>query len=327
MSTASKQKMKAASIRLDDDLDDTSTNVPSPPRTAPGQLMGLQGRVLNQQREIEELRAALASAKSTGTSVEIPLDMLIEVPGRRRFLTSDQQTELRENLRSNRLVHPISVRPLDDGKFEIVSGHNRVDQYRALGRDKIRAVPEVTTAEEAAASAFFANLMQSELSDYEKFKGFKDMQERHPGMSQAAIAQSAGVRENVLTMLLSFGSLPSAAHKMLDERPDLIGANAAYALAGLTKEGKNDAVVQAIERLARGEIDQSQAVRMAKESGSKPKAKAVQTLKIRAGRATYCDLRISNKTLRIDFQSEEEAARVHAAVQSLLEIEAKNKQA
>jgi hypothetical protein len=48
MSTAAKQKAKAAGIRLDDDGMDTPSE-PVMPRTAPGQLIGLQGRVHSQR--------------------------------------------------------------------------------------------------------------------------------------------------------------------------------------------------------------------------------------------------------------------------------------
>ena len=57
MSTAAKQKAKAAGIRLDDDSADTPSE-PVVPRTAPGQLIGLQGRVHSQQAEIDKLKRA-----------------------------------------------------------------------------------------------------------------------------------------------------------------------------------------------------------------------------------------------------------------------------
>ena len=93
MSTAAKQKAKAAGIRLDDDSMDTPSE-PVVPRTAPGQLIGLQGRVHSQQAEIDKLKRALEQ-RAPG---KLPLDKLHEIPGRRRRLTASEYAELKANL-------------------------------------------------------------------------------------------------------------------------------------------------------------------------------------------------------------------------------------
>jgi ParB family chromosome partitioning protein len=280
------------------------------------------------EEEVESLTAKLADAeqrlaKAIAGAFDVRLDQLVEVSGRRRALTFEQKVELRENLRHNKLTHPITVRALPDGRFEIISGHNRTDQYRELGRETIRAVPVEMTDEEAAASAFYANLLQSDLSDYEKYIGFRDMQARQPDLTQAAMAELSGLNTGVLSTLFSFGRLPSDVLALLDANPVLLGANAAQDLAGLTREGKSQAVIDAVTKLAEGRIKtQEQAIKLA-NAPTKSKPKAATVAKIRMGKATYCDVRLVSKTLRIDFQSEEEAARVNLAIQALLEAEAK----
>ena len=102
----------------------------SEPRTSPGRLMDAQNRINSAQARIKELEAQLEDK----AALEVSLDSLIEVSGRRRKLTPEQFQELKNNLAQHALATPILVRTLPGDRFEIVAGHNRVAAYRELGR-------------------------------------------------------------------------------------------------------------------------------------------------------------------------------------------------
>jgi ParB family chromosome partitioning protein len=293
---------------------------PFRPRTAPGGALAFQTAMRDKQAEIERLQRELEEARANRSSVELPLDRLTEIPGRRRFLSEEQKIELRENLRHNKLVHPIVVRPRPDGMFEIVSGHNRVDQYRELGRETIRAVAEESTDDEAAAGAFFANLMQSDLTDYEKYVGFKEMLSRHPGWTQSQVSEQSGVSKGHISALMAFERLPAEALAIVQARQTILGATAALDLALLTEQGKGARVVSAIKQLAEGKLDQGQAVKFAKATDSTPKAPtATQSFKVKSGKSTWCDVRMTKNVMRIEFTSEDVAQSVREAIQQHLQ--------
>src|SRR6478609_7953555 len=105
----------------------------SEPRTSPGRLMDAQNRINSAHARIKELETQLAEK----AALEVSLDSLVEVNGRRRKLTQEQFQELKNNLAQHALATPILVRALPDGRFEIVAGHNRVAAYRELGRSTI----------------------------------------------------------------------------------------------------------------------------------------------------------------------------------------------
>jgi ParB family transcriptional regulator, chromosome partitioning protein len=301
----------------------TSTE-PERAKTGPGQLMASRPFLAEKDKQIASLTALLADseaklAKANSGAFDVRLDQLVEVPGRRRKLTAKQKLELRENLRHNKLVHPIVVRPIGSDKYEIVSGHNRVDQYRELGRDRIRSVTDDVGDDEAAAGAFFANLMQSDLTDYEKYLGFKDLQSRYPDLTQAEMAQKAGVDPSAVSRLMAFADLPDEVLRILDSRPELLGSVAGHALSVATKDGNAERVVEEVKRLEAGEIDQGQAVKRAssKQAATMPKSTA-DVVKIRVGRSVYCEVRQGKNVLRLQFQSEEEARAVREAVEELL---------
>lgn len=326
-----KDRLAAKSALIAPVVAEEPSNTPRAPKTAPGALMHAMPLLKEKQAEIdalaaemEELREQIAEGADGG--VEIAISQLVEVPGRRRHMSAEKYAELRENLRRNRLIHPVVVRRASNGEFEIISGHHRVDAYREIGRDSIRAVVDSGNEDEADAGAFFANLMQSDLTDFEKYVGFKARASRHPNLSRAAIAEQAGLTEAMVSYIFSFDHLPSDVLSILEERPSLLGANAGYALATLTKQGKADQVIQAVRRLADGAIDQSQAVKLASSDPSKVKSTSAApvTTKIKVGKSLYCELRRAKNVVRLQFQSDEEAARVQAAIAKVLEAESKH---
>lgn len=297
MSIAERQAAKAKTINLDDDL-----NVPSPaptrtgPRTAPGQLMDLQGRFADATDRIRELEAQLAS----GQALEIPLEDLHEVPGRKRKLTDEQFLELVENLRNNPLVQAITVRPRAEGGFEIISGNNRTAAYRIIGRDKIMAVGLQATDEQVDLSAFYANLLQPALPDYEKYLGFKRRQDK-TGKSQRELAEEAGIPETTVSSLFSFDKLPGEAKYHLDTKPQILGYHAAIKLAQACASGNTDRVIEAVQLLAtNSRFTQAQAVAHAtkkRESfGARP-----TTLVVKDGKNVVCKIETRGTRLLVDF--------------------------
>lgn len=268
------------------------------------------------QAKIKELEEQLANA----SMLELPLERLHEVPGRRRYMEPAKYHELRENLRHNKLVHPAVVRATAEGNYEIVSGHHRVDVYRELGRPTIRCVLEDGTEDQADDGAFFANLMQSDLTDYEKYLGLKRFQSKHPELSQTEVSSRVGISQPHVSALLSFERLPTEVHAILAQQMTLIGATAAAELAAATDAGKAERVTDAVQRLSEKKLDQAQAVRFVKNADRpKPAKPAATTFKVKDGKSTWCDVRRARNVMRLEFQSEAIAEWVQEAIRRHLE--------
>lgn len=289
------------------------------PRTAPGMFLNATQRVDAAEARVEELEAKLKDMEAAGAR-DIALDQLHEVEGRRRKLTEQQYHELKENLRNNPLVTPITVRKRAAGGFEIVSGNNRVAIFRELGRTQIPAALLDSDDAQAEINAFYANLLQPDLPDFEKYLGFKRIVERHPDLTHADIAAGAGVSRSFVTQLMAFADLPADALAILAAQPGALGANAAQDLAALAKKGRGPQVVMAVAKIAAGEIDQGRAVKeAATDASGKVAAARPEPIRIKIGRATYCAIQRADKVLRIQFQSAEEAEAVQQAVRDVLE--------
>ena len=313
---------KAKGINFDDDPVQSVVS-PRGPRTAPGQLLDLQGRYEQSQQEIEKLQKLLQE----GGASELPVVDLHEVPGRRRNLTGEQYQELVANLRTNPLVTPITVRRREQGGYEIISGHNRVNAYRELGREKISAVLVEWDKAQSELSAFYANLLQPDLPDFEKFIGFGVIASRYPDLSLTEIAANAGISTSGIYRLMSFKGLPEEAFAILKGRPDIVGANAAQAFSKLCTEGKSEQVIAAIRKIASGECTQAQAIKFASAEPRKLKTRSAATTRIKAGKNTYCDMVRTEKIVRLLFSSPAEAEAAEAAIESVLQGIANDKKA
>ena len=339
-----KEKMAARTAAIAAPSGNRTTDPLARPKTGPGQFLAAMPILAEKEEELERANAALeeANAKTaslqeqlervlaqgnpTGAAVEIPLDQLHEVPGRRRYMPPEKYKELRENLRNNDLIHPVVVLPREEGGFEIWSGHHRTEAYRELGRPTIWCVLGKATKSSVSAGAFYANLMQSDLTDYEKFVGFQEIRARNPELTQAALAEQSGVSESALSAILSFADLPSEVLDILKERPALIGFNAGDDLAALTRMGKGQRVVEAVRMLASGEIsEQKQAVKFASTDQAKRSPVTADTFKVKSGKETYCDVRRAKNIVRLQFKTEDETQRVLEMIRSVLESQAQQR--
>lgn len=295
-------------------------NTDKPPRTAPGMFLSATQRMDEAEAKVEQLEAKLKEIEAGGGGRELPLEQIHEAPGRRRKLTSQQYGELKENLRNNPLVTPITVRKRDAGGYEIVSGNNRVAAYRELGKASILAVVLDSDDVQAEINSFYANLLQSDLPDFEKYLGFRKIMDRQSAVTHAEVARDAGVSRSFVTQLMAFEELPEEALALLREKPETLGANAAQDFALLCKKGRAEQVIKAIKRIAAGEIDQGKGVReAASDTPLKVAAPKNEPVRIRLGRSTYCDMRRANNVLRLQFQSPEEAIAIQDAIEALLQ--------
>jgi ParB family chromosome partitioning protein len=293
-------------------------------------IPGIQTGELSEQRdaaidraelaeaEVKKLQSKLEEAKEQGSAMQIPLDQLVEAPGRRRNLSPDAFAELKANLKQHALVTPITVRPLPNGKYEIVSGHNRTAAYRELGKDAIAAWPAQTDDSQVEELAFYANLLQPDLSAFEKYRGLKKIQEQNPDLNHEGLADRIGMSRTLVTELLSFDSLPPQALTALDSRPGALGSKVLIQLAALAKEGRIDSVVTAIQAAVTQGKGAAEVLQIA-AGERRPQPEKIEPIRIKAGRKNYCSMSSAKNVVRIQFQNESDRIEIESEIQALLE--------
>lgn len=82
--------------------------------------------------------------------------------------------QLMDSIEKTGLISPIIVRPVDNGKYEILCGHNRVKAVRTLGHDTIRADVRYKVSDDMALELFFdSNLNQQSFLDWNYSQRFE----------------------------------------------------------------------------------------------------------------------------------------------------------
>ena len=89
---------------------------------------------------------------------EIEIDKIIIPEDRARAtFTQEQYNELKASIKEHGFNVPILVRPLPDGKYELIDGEHRIKVVKELGWTKIPAVVTTTDEKRASILNFLAN--------------------------------------------------------------------------------------------------------------------------------------------------------------------------
>ncbi len=88
-----------------------------------------------------------------------------------------EQQELTESIKENGLLEPIIVRSFPAGKYEIISGHRRVEACKELGITSIPVTIKELTKDEAIVQMVDSNIHREHILPSEKAFAFKDVNE------------------------------------------------------------------------------------------------------------------------------------------------------
>lgn len=122
---------------------------------------------------------------------DINIDLLIPFenhPFQER--NGNEQTELLESIKANGLLEPLIVRPFPGSKYEIISGHRRVNACKELGIQTVPAVVKELNKDEAVIAMVDANLQREHLLPSEKAFAYKMKLEamKHQGKTLSQLA-------------------------------------------------------------------------------------------------------------------------------------------
>ena len=97
----------------------------------------------------------------------------------------EEMEQLKESIRASGVLVPALVRPKDDGGYEMISGHRRLEACRALGFATMPVIVRDLTDEEAVIAMVDANLQRERILPSEKAFAYKMKYEalKHQGTS------------------------------------------------------------------------------------------------------------------------------------------------
>jgi ParB family chromosome partitioning protein len=144
--------------------------------------------------------------------------------------------ELADSIRAQGVLQPILVRPVGEGRHEIIAGERRWRAARLAGLAEVPVLIRDIPDEAALAMALIENIQREDLNPLEEAQGIERLV-REFGMTHQAAAEAVGRSRTAVTNLLRLLNLPPPVQEQLVAGALEMGhARALLALPGATKQ-------------------------------------------------------------------------------------------
>ncbi|MBL8328004.1 MAG: ParB/RepB/Spo0J family partition protein [Rubrivivax sp.] len=156
-----------------------------------------------------------AAAADEGAPRVLRLDLL--QPGRyqpRTRMDEGSLYELAESIKSQGVMQPVLVRPLDGGRYEIIAGERRVRASRLAGLDEVPVLVREVADEAAAVMALIENIQREDLNPLEEAQGLQRLIDEF-GLTHEQAAQAVGRSRSAASNLLRLLKLAAPVQQML----------------------------------------------------------------------------------------------------------------
>jgi ParB family chromosome partitioning protein len=256
------------------------------------------------------------AARPAGPPTELDIDLLTPNPRQPRTYIEEQTLEeLAQSIRSNGVIQPVVVRPVD-GRYEIVAGERR---WRAAQRAGLLKVPVVVKPVDDAnllQVALIENIQRENLNPIDEAQAYRRLSEE-ANLSQEAIATAVGKDRATIANYVRLLRLPVEIRN--DVATSALSMGHARALLALPDETAQRRVAREVvsrglsvrdtEALVRRETAPPPPVADAVKSDPNTRA-AEDQLKLALGTRVRIARRRRGGRIEIDFTSEDELQRL-----------------
>jgi ParB family chromosome partitioning protein len=122
--------------------------------------------------------------------------------------------ELAESIKSQGVMQPVLVRPLDGNRYEIIAGERRVRAARIAGLDEVPVLVRPVPDEAAAVMALIENMQREDLNPLEEAQGLQRLTQEF-SLTHEQAAQAVGRSRSAASNLLRLLQLADPVQQML----------------------------------------------------------------------------------------------------------------
>jgi len=122
--------------------------------------------------------------------------------------------ELAESIKSQGVMQPILVRPVDGNRYEIIAGERRYRAAKLAGLDEVPVLVKPVADEAAAVMALIENIQREDLNPLEEAQGLQRLVNEF-GLTHEAAAQAVGRSRSAASNLLRLLQLSEPVQQML----------------------------------------------------------------------------------------------------------------
>lgn len=146
----------------------------------------------------------LLCVPETVETVELELGLIAEFTNHPfRVVDDEKMDELVESIRQQGILSPVLVRPLENGRYEMISGHRRLHAASIVGLKKIPAIVRELNDDEAVIAMVNANLQREEILPSERGFSLKMKMDamRHQGTCRHDVDKLSTVERKTATIV------------------------------------------------------------------------------------------------------------------------------
>jgi len=193
-----------------------------------------------------------AAEAEGGKPREIPVDQIDPNPFQTRGKIEEETlAEMAASITANGVVQPILVRPMPDGRFQLIAGERRWRGAMKAGKKTVPALLRQVSDEQALEITIVENLQREDLNPMEQARAFERLS-REFNMTQEQIALRTGKDRVTVTNFMRLLKLPYSVQRLVEVR----GLSFGHAKVLMPLMGRPD-----FERLAKRAADLSLSVR------------------------------------------------------------------
>ena len=124
--------------------------------------------------------------------------------------------ELAASIKKDGLLQPIVVRPMANGKYQIIAGERRWQACRYLKMEKMPVRIKDADEDKALELALIENIQRSDLNPIEEAYGYRRLMERM-NLTQSEVAQVVSKGRSTIANALRLLELPEAQQLLFEE--------------------------------------------------------------------------------------------------------------
>jgi ParB family chromosome partitioning protein len=159
---------------------------------------------------LPRVQATPAAESEGGKPREIPVEQIDRNPFQTRTQMNEEKLEeLAASIAANGVVQPILVRPLANGRFQLIAGERRWRASQQAGKKTVPAILRQVSDEQAMEITIVENLQRADLNPMEQARAFERLS-REFHMTQEQMAVRTGKDRATVANFLRLLRLPTS---------------------------------------------------------------------------------------------------------------------
>lgn len=214
------------------------------------------GALLNEDKQANSELSTKSIANQAGVVIYLPLEQIEVNPFQpRTTFDTDNLNDLAESIKIHGVIQPITVRKIENNKYQLIAGERRLRASKIAGKKEIPAYVRSASDQESIEIALIENIQREDLNALEIAINYKRLMDECD-LTQEKLSERVGKNRSTVTNFLRLLKLPPDIQSAL--KNNTISMGHAKALLGIDH-------LQTLLSIFKETIDKNLSVRQTEE--------------------------------------------------------------